>query len=668
MSAGERAAAVPASDDPSDAASDGQPAGVPDGTTTWIDCAATVDAYLTRANWRVAENANLGFGHVGLMGNAAGKVIANYWLDRVYAPAAARAHRDGDLHIHNLGALAGYCAGWSLRQLLDEGFNGGPGRIASRPPRHLREALAQAANFLGVLQSEWAGAQAFASFDTYLAPYLFADRLGDAALKRELRHFVYDLNVPARWGQSPFTNVTLDIAVPQDLAGQPPTRGGRHLFDGVADADLLAEARRRDPAVRALTDLTYRHFAPECARIVIALYAVLSDGDGMGQPFTFPIPTVNVTEDFPWDGPVSDAIFDNASRMGSTYFQNFLGSRWIVDADGTRRPNPDAFDPGAVRSMCCRLQLDLRALERRGDGLFGSGEMTGSLGVVTLNMARLGYLCRDDEGALAGRLDGLLDLAFDTLERKRAKLTALYEAGLFPYTRRYLPSFRNHFNTVGVNGMNEMLRNLTRGRLDLTRREGIDRCLAVLDRIRERLRGYQQQSGHLYNLEATPAEGTSYRLARLDRERFPDILQAGTPPGIYYTNSSQLPVGLTDDPFEALALQNDLQGRYTGGTVLHLYMSERLSSGDAARMLVRRVLERWQLPSITITPVFSVCPTHGAIGGEVAACPTCGAKTQTWTRVVGYYRPVESFNVGKQGEHRERRFFVERKALADAAP
>jgi len=636
---------------------------------TRINCSHTIDEYLSKADWRINANANVGYSHAGLINNIAGKVIANFWLDEVYTPEEGRAHREGDYHIHDLDSLSGYCAGWSLRQLLSEGFNGVTGRVSSRPPRHFREALGQMANFLGILQSEWAGAQAFSSFDTYLAPYVFRDQLDDAEMRKAIRQFVYNLNVPARWGQSPFTNVTLDITVPADLREQMPMARGEHLFGklkGKEQEKLLALAKARRPSIKALTDMTYADFVPEMERIVLAYYDVMTEGDSTGQPFTFPIPTVNITEDFEWDTPIADAIFANAAKVGSSYFQNFIGSQYIRKEDGTREVNPEAYKPGAVRSMCCRLQLDLRELQKRGNGLFGSAEMTGSIGVVTINMARLGHKFKGDEAGLFAEMERLMDLAKSTLEKKRAFVSEMFERGLFPYTRRYLSSFRNHFSTIGVNGMNEMVQNFTGGQHDMTDEEGIAMALRLLDHIRGKLRQYQETSGNLYNLEASPAEGATYRFAKEDHKRFPEMIQGGTWPNVYYTNSSQIPVGHTADPFEALDLQNKLQCKYTGGTVLHLYMNERMESTDSCRRFVRSVLENYQLPYITITPVFSVCDEHGYLNGEQPKCPHCGEPTQVWTRVMGYFRPVDSFNIGKKGEHRDRTHFTEEAASASA--
>ncbi len=629
-----------------------------------IDCSDTVGEYISGADWRIKANANVGYSHAGLISNVAGKVIANFWLDEIYAPEEGLAHRQGDIHIHDLDCLTGYCAGWSLRALLNDGFNGVAGRVSSRPPRHFREALGQMANFLGILQSEWAGAQAFSSFDTYLAPYVFYDDLSFAEVKKAIRQFVYNLNVPARWGQSPFTNITLDIVVPDDLRDLYPTYRDEHLFKGIDNAALLDRARSRDLGLRSLADMSFAHFAPEMELINLAYYEVMTEGDATGQPFTFPIPTVNITEDFNWDSKVATAIFENAAKVGSSYFQNFIGSQYIRDPKtGERRPNPEAYSPGAVRSMCCRLQLDLRELLKRGNGLFGSAEMTGSLGVVTINMAALGYRFKGDTQGLMAELDRLMDIARSTLEKKRAFVQQMYDRGLYPFTARYLPFLRNHFSTIGVNGMNEMVRNFTGDTTDLTRQDGIDMALGILDHMRAKLVVYQEQTGNLYNLEATPAEGTTYRFAKEDAKRFPDILQAGSGENIYYTNSSQIPVDHTDDPFEALELQNELQCKYTGGTVLHLYMNEKLSGAGAARNFLKTVLTNYRLPYVTLTPVFSVCDTHGYLDGEQPECPTCGERTKVWTRVMGYFRPVDSFNKGKEGEHRQRRHFTEDAAM-----
>ncbi|MDQ8200276.1 ribonucleoside triphosphate reductase [Pelagicoccus enzymogenes] len=615
----------------------------------------SIEEYINKVDWRINANANVGYSHAGLINQSAGKLIANYWLDQVYSEEEGEAHRNADYHIHDLDSLSGYCAGWSLRVLLDEGFNGVSGRVSSRPANHFNEALGQMANFLGILQSEWAGAQAFSSFDTYLAPLLFKDQLSFGETKKAIRRFVYNLNVPARWGQSPFTNITLDFTPPQDLAGQQPSRNYRHLLEGVEDAALEALARER--GVERLTDLRYKHFQKEMEMIDIAYYEVMTEGDSQEQPFTFPIPTVNITEDFDWESPAAEALFDNTAKVGNSYFQNFLGSQWMYDEEGNKVPNPDAYQPNAVRSMCCRLQLDLRELLKRGNGLFGSAEMTGSIGVVTINLARLGYKFQGDWDGLKAQVLRLMELAKSTLEKKRVFIQSLFDRGLFPYSKRYLGHFRNHFSTIGVNGLNEMLRNYSEDRYDIATETGIKMSIDLLDMIRERMKVFQEETGNLYNLEATPAEGTTYRFAKEDKKRFAGIVQAGSGENIYYTNSSQLPAGYTDDPFYALEKQDALQSKYTGGTVLHLYMDERLENGRSCKSFVKTALSNFRLPYLTVTPVFSVCEDHGYLNGEQPCCPQCGQDTQVWTRVMGYHRPVSSFNRGKKGEHGERKHF-----------
>ena len=591
--------------------------------TTMINSTTAVEEYVLKADWRINANANTDYTNAGLVNNLAGKPIANYWLDVVYNKPEGEAHREGDYHIHDLDCLTGYCAGWSLRALLDEGVNGVRGRVESRAPRHFREALGQMANFLGILQSEWAGAQAFSSFDTYLAPYIFKDQLSFVEVKKAIRQFVYNLNVPARWGQSPFTNVTIDWTVPTDLAPQIPTCEQKHLFLGMNSRELLSELKNRRPSIESLTDATYGDFHPEMQIIDRAFYEVLTEGDAVGNPFTFPIPTVNITEDFDWDGPNTDVLFENTAKVGSSYFQNFIGSQYKRNAEGQLVPNDEAYKPGHVRSMCCRLQLDLRELLKRGGGLFGSAEMTGSIGVVTINMARLGYLYKGNLPGLYARLDTLMEMAKSTLEKKRVFVQEMYDRGLYPYTKRYLPHFRNHFSTIGVNGLNEMIRNYTNGADDITTDAGEEFAIEILEHIRSRMIEFQEQTGNLYNLEATPAEGTTYRFAKEDKKRYPDILQAGFGENIYYTNSSQIPAGHTKDAFEALNLQDNLQCKYTGGTVLHLYMNERLKSADTCKALVKSVISNYKLPYITITPVFSVCPKHGYLNGEHDFCPKC---------------------------------------------
>ncbi len=589
--------------------------------TTYIDSTQTVEEYINQSDWRINANANISYSNAGLVSNTAGKVIANYWLDKIYNKEEGSAHRNGDIHIHDLDCLTGYCAGWSLRVLLNEGFNGVRGRVESRPPSHFREALGQMANFLGILQSEWAGAQAFSSFDTYLAPYVFKDQLSYEEVLKGIRSFVYNLNVPARWGQSPFTNITLDWNVPEDLKEQIPTRNDEHLFLKVTDENLIEEAKKR--GVSKLIDLKYANFQNEMNLINKAYYTIMTEGDANGQPFTFPIPTVNITEDFDWNGENVDLLFENTAKIGSSYFQNFIGSQYLLDENGKRIENPDAYKPNAVRSMCCRLQLDLRELLKRGNGLFGSAEMTGSIGVVTINMARLGYLHKGNIITLFEHLDELLQIAKSTLEKKRMFIQQMYDRGLYPYTQRYLKHFRNHFSTIGVNGMNEMVLNFSEGKHNITKNSGIHFATEILDHIRLRMKEFQEETGNLYNLEATPAEGTTYRFAKEDKKRFPEILQAGQNENIYYTNSSQIPVDYTDDSFEALLLQDELQCKYTGGTVLHLYMREKISSPEACKNFVKKVLTSFKLPYITVTPIFSICPIHGYLNGEHEYCPKC---------------------------------------------
>ena len=545
----------------------------------------TMNEYLDRQDWRINANANQGYSLGGMVLNVAGKVIANYWLDEIYSQEVGQAHRKGDLHIHDLDMLSGYCAGWSLRQLLFEGFNGVPGRAESKPPKHLSSALGQMVNFLGTLQNEWAGAQAFSSFDTYLAPFVRVDKLPYEQVKQLIQEFIYNLNVPSRWGtQTPFTNLTFDWVCPQDLQDQVPVIAGKEQL------------------------FKYGDLQSEMDMLNKAYLEVMSEGDACGRIFTFPIPTYNITHEFNWDSENAEKLFELTAKYGLPYFQNFLNSD---------------LQPHMVRSMCCRLQLDVRELLKRGNGLFGSAEQTGSIGVVTINCARLGYLYKGNWPALISALDRLLELGKQSLEVKRVAVQEWMDNGLYPYTKRYLGTLRNHFSTLGVNGIHEMLRNFSDDQITLDTETGQALALKFLDHIRDRMQVFQEQTGHLYNLEATPAEGTTYRFAKLDQKAFPNILQAGTKEKPYYTNSSQLPVGFTDDPFEALSLQDDIQCKYTGGTVLHLYMRERLSSSEACKHLVKASLTRFRLPYITITPTFSICPIHGYIAGEHEFCPKC---------------------------------------------
>ena len=550
-----------------------------------IDAISSINEYLDRSDWRVNANANQGYSLGGLILNVSGKVVANYWLNHVYTPEIGAAHKNGDYHIHDLDMLCGYCAGWSLRVLIEEGFNGVPNKVESKPPKHLVSAFSQMVNFLGTLQNEWAGAQAFSSADTYLAPFIRIEHLTYDEVKQAMQSFIFNLNVPSRWGtQTPFTNLTFDWTCPADLADKHPVIGGE------------------------IQDFTFGDLQAEMDLINRAFLEVMRDGDAKGRPFTFPIPTYNITDSFPWDSPNIDLLFEMTAKYGLPYFSNYLNSD---------------MKPSDVRSMCCRLRLDLTELKKRGGGLFGSAEQTGSIGVVTINCARLGYLFKDDEAGMYKRLDELLDLAKTSLEIKRKTIALHMDRGLYPYTKRYLGSFRSHFSTIGVNGINEMIRNFTNDTENITTVFGRDFAKRLLTHIRNKLVEYQAETGNMYNLEATPAEGTTYRFAREDQKRFPDIIQAGTKEAPYYTNSSQLPVGFTNDPFKALDYQDDLQTQYTGGTVLHLYMNERMSSSDACKHFVRRVLENYRLPYVSVTPVYSICPKHGYLSGEHKFCPLC---------------------------------------------
>lgn len=556
-----------------------------DDKRTLLDVAASIDEYLERLDWRINANANQGYSLGGLILNVSGKMIANYWLSRVYPPEVGEAHRTGAYYIHDLDMLSGYCAGWSLRMLLEEGFNGVPGKVEARPAKHLSSAVGQMVNFLGTLQNEWAGAQAFSSFDTYLAPFVRVDNLPYEYVLQNMQEFVYNLNVPSRWGtQTPFTNVTLDWTCPEDLREKHPVIAGKEQ------------------------PFSYGDLQAEMDMINKAFLEVMSRGDAKGRIFTFPIPTYNITPDFPWDHPNCEALFTVTAKYGLPYFQNFVNSD---------------LKPKMIRSMCCRLQLDLSQLLSRGNGLFGSAEQTGSIGVVTINTARLGYLHKKDTQGLFEELGKLMDLAKMSLEIKRKVIQRYIDNGLFPYTKRYLGTLRNHFSTIGVNGVNECIRNFTSDAHDITDEWGHAFAADLLGFMREKMVEFQSETGHLYNLEATPAEGATYRMAREDRKRYPDILQAGPPNAPYYTNSSQLPVGYTDDPFKALELQENLQKLYTGGTVFHIYMGEKISSVAACKKLIRRSLERFRVPYVTVTPTFSICPVHGYLSGEHKFCPIC---------------------------------------------
>ncbi|MBF0407084.1 MAG: ribonucleoside triphosphate reductase [Candidatus Riflebacteria bacterium] len=617
-----------------------------EGKKTFVDVISSINEYLGQQDWRVNANANQGYSLGGLILNVAGKVVANYWLSHIYPPEIGEAHRNGDIHIHDLDMLSGYCAGWSLRVLLQEGFNGVSGKVEAGPPKHFSSALGQMINFLGTLQNEWAGAQAFSSFDTYLAPYIREDKLSYDEILQGIQEFVYNLNVPSRWGtQTPFTNLTFDWVCPEDLKDKNPMIAGKTV------------------------DYTYGDLEEEMNLINKAFLEVMMAGDNRGRAFTFPIPTYNITKDFDWNHPNCDLLFEMTAKYGLPYFQNFINSD---------------LSPQMVRSMCCRLQLDLRELLKRGNGLFGSAEQTGSIGVVTVNLARLGYLYSGNADVLEGKLDELLDLAQKSLELKRKVIGRLIEGGLFPFTKRFLGTLRNHFSTIGINGMNECIRNFTKNSTDITTPEGVEFAQRILGRIRERLVRFQVETGNLYNLEATPAEGATYRFAKEDQKRFPDILQSGPESGPYYTNSTQLPAGFTGDIFETMQHQEKLQPMYTGGTVMHLFLGERIPTAGSCKKLVKKCLEKFRLPYITVTPTFSICPKHGYIRGEKHFCPSCDEekfaelrgiweksnpdeafvqpvltveqrqKCEVWSRVMGYYRPVSQFNVGKKSEFKER--------------
>jgi len=550
-----------------------------------IDVKRSIEEYVSQSDWRVNANANQGYSLGGLILNVAGKVVANYWLDHIYPEKIGKAHRNADFHIHDLDMLAGYCAGWSLKTLLREGFNGIPGKVEAGPPKHMSSAVGQIVNFLGSLQNEWAGAQAFSSFDTYMAPFIRKDNLNYHEVKQNIQELIYNLNVPSRWGsQTPFTNLTFDWVCPEDLRAEKPVIGGVEM------------------------PFAYGELQQEMDWINKAYIEVMMQGDEKGRVFTFPIPTYNMTRDFPWESPNSDLLFSMTAKYGLPYFQNFINSE---------------LKPNMIRSMCCRLQLDVRELLKRGNGLFGSAEQTGSLGVVTINCARLGYLYAGDEKGLLSRLDELMELAKESLEIKRVTIESYMDKGLYPFTKRYLGTLRNHFLTIGVNGVNEMIRNFTSDEENITTSWGEQFALALLDHIRAKITQFQEDTGHMYNLEATPAESTTYRFAKEDKSRFKNILQAGTESKPYYTNSSQLPAGFTDDPFLALTKQDKLQKKYTGGTVLHLYMNEKISSAEACKKMVKKVLEQFQLPYVTITPTFSICPKHGYLAGEHKFCPKC---------------------------------------------
>lgn len=548
-----------------------------------LDIDSTMDGYLKQSDWRVNENANVNYSLGGLILHNSGSITANYWLKNIYSQEVADAHRNADFHIHDLSMFSGYCAGWSLRQLIAEGLGGVPDKITSKPAKHLSTLMQQAVNFLGCLQNEWAGAQAFSSFDTYTAPFVKKDHLSDKEIRQCLQSFIFGVNTPSRWGsQAPFTNITLDWTVPADLKDKKAVTGGKEM------------------------DFTYGDCKPEMDRINKIFIELMLDGDAEGRGFQYPIPTYNITSDFDWDSENAELLFEMTSRYGTPYFQNFVNSD---------------LDPGDVRSMCCRLQLDKRELRKRGGGLFGSDELTGSVGVVTINLPRIGYLAKDEKDFFR-RLGRLMELAKESLITKRKMVVRLLEAGLFPYTKRYLANLDSHFNTIGLCGMNECLLNFFGTDVTIASERGREFALKVLEFMRKRLADFQEESGELFNLEATPAESTSYRLAKHDKKHYPRIITAGTDDP-YYTNSTQLPVMQTEDIFDALDMQEKLQTAYTGGTVFHAFLGESIEDWRACRNLVKAIASNYRIPYFTISPTFSVCPVHGYIRGEHFTCPLC---------------------------------------------
>ncbi len=579
-----------------------------------------VNSYVHNEDWRVKENSTITYSVGGLILSNSGAVTANYWLSEIYDQEIAGAHRDCDMHIHDLSMLTGYCAGWSLMQLLQEGLGGIKGKISSSPARHLSVLCNQMVNFLGIMQNEWAGAQAFSSFDTYLAPFVRSENLSYREVKQCIESFIFGVNTPSRWGtQAPFTNITLDWTVPDDLAEMPAIVGGKPQ------------------------DFCYRDCKKEMDMVNRAFIETMIEGDADGRGFQYPIPTYSITRDFDWsDTENNKLLFEMTSKYGTPYFSNYVNSD---------------MKPSDIRSMCCRLRLDLRELRKKSGGFFGSGESTGSIGVVTLNMPRLAYLSISENDFFA-RLDRLMDIAARSLKVKRELISRLLEEGLYPYTKRYLGSFKNHFSTIGLVGMNEACLNANWIAKDLTHRESLDFTKKVLNHMRERLIKYQEQYGDLYNLEASPAESTAYRLAKHDRQKYPNIITAGAPGGTpYYTNSSHLPVGFTGDIFEALDKEDELQVLYTSGTVFHCFLGEKLPDWRAAAELVKKISDNYKLPYYTITPTYSVCPEHGYLSGEQRICPKCGRATEIYSRITGYYRPVQNWNDGKIQEFADRKTY-----------
>lgn len=599
--------------------------------STLLDYKDIVDNYLKINDWRVKENATVTYSVGGLILSNSGAITANYWLSEVYDDEIAKAHRNADIHLHDLSMLTGYCAGWSLKQLIQEGLGGVPGKITSSPANHLSTLCNQMVNFLGIMQNEWAGAQAFSSFDTYLAPFVKVDNLTQKEVKQCIQSFVYGVNTPSRWGtQAPFSNITLDWVVPNDLKNLPAIIGGKEM------------------------DFTYGDCQKEMDMVNKAFIQIMIEGDANGRGFQYPIPTYSITRDFDWsDTENNKLLFEMTAKYGTPYFSNYINSD---------------MEPSDVRSMCCRLRLDLRELRKKSGGFFGSGESTGSIGVVTINLPRIAYQAKDEKDFYT-RLDHLMDISARSLKTKRTVITTLLDQGLYPYTKRYLGTFANHFSTIGLIGMNEVGLNAKWLRADLTDERVQRFARDVLNHMRERLSDYQEQYGDLYNLEATPAESTTYRFAKHDKEDFPDIITAnmnGTP---YYTNSSHLPVGYTEDIFSALDIQDDLQTLYTSGTVFHAFLGEKLPDWKAAANLVRKIAENYKLPYYTMSPTYSVCKDHGYLTGEQFTCPICGQKTEVNSRITGYYRPIQNWNDGKAQEYKDRKVYnIGRSHLTHTGP
>ena len=594
--------------------------------STVLDYKDIVDSYVKVTDWRVKENSTVTYSVGGLILNNSGAITANYWLSEVYDDEISNAHRNADIHIHDLSMLTGYCAGWSLKQLIQEGLGGVTGKITSAPAKHLATLCNQMVNFLGIMQNEWAGAQAFSSFDTYLAPFVKADNLSYDAVKKCIESFIYGVNTPSRWGtQAPFSNITLDWTVPADLAELNAIVGGKEM------------------------PFKYKDCKKEMDMVNKAFIETMIEGDANGRGFQYPIPTYSITSNFDWSETENNKLlFEMTSKYGTPYFSNYINSD---------------MEPSDVRSMCCRLRLDLRELRKKSGGFFGSGESTGSVGVVTINMPRIAYLAKDKDDFYK-RLDHMMDLSARSLKIKRTVITKLLDEGLYPYTKRYLGTFANHFSTIGLVGMNEVGLNAKWLGKDMTNKETQEFTKEVLNHMRERLSDYQEEYGDLYNLEATPAESTSYRLAKHDVRRYPEIktasdsTQGNTP---YYTNSSHLPVNYTDDIFAALDIQDELQTLYTSGTVFHAFLGEKLPSWKSAATLIRTIAENYKLPYYTLSPTYSVCKNHGYIAGEKYTCPECGEKTEVYSRITGYYRPVQNWNDGKAQEYKDRKVYSEKK-------